>query len=148
MNFHRERRGIDPIRGRGAREGGGKEREEKFVELLGVSGVTGERYRRLRGRRPASSQRERGPGVSIGRWIVCEIPSIVFDESIEARRPRSRNSRYAGAAPGSLAAFFAANLGNPPNETVLNRPRDNYNSSMYLATYATLSLARDSDISA
>lgn len=71
MNFLiRGEERIDPIRsgGRG-KEGRGR---KKFVELLGVSGVTGERYRRLsEAVGPASSQRERererGPGVSIGR---------------------------------------------------------------------------------
>lgn len=102
------RRGIDPIRRlislslgiryvcmeRRKKKKKKKEGEGKEIRRIArCQRRTGERYRRLSGAvgRPV-------PKGAVCRLagIVCEIPSIVFDESIEARRPRFRKSRYAG----------------------------------------------------
>lgn len=107
----------------------GKKKREDGKEIRRIARCqrrTGERYRRLSGAvgRPV-------PKGAVCRLagIVCEIPSIVFDESIEARRSRFRKSRYAG--PGSLAAlpgscFFAIERIARRNPFLLNRSRDNY----------------------
>lgn len=107
----------------------GKKKREDGKEIRRIARCqrrTGERYRRLSGAvgRPV-------PKGAVCRLagIVCEIPSIVFDESIEACRSRFRKSRYAG--PDSLAAlpgscFFAIERIARRNPFLLNRSRDNY----------------------